>query len=61
MRDNPGDPNDPDNPGVSLLNIFYSIMAIAWGGWYAGNNFYFLPDVYAGKRAAMNLFKVLDT
>lgn len=35
-------------------------MAIAWAGWYAGNNFYFMPDVYAGKKAAANLFGILD-
>lgn len=49
-----------DNPDVSLLNIFYSIMSITWAGWYAGNNFYFMPDVLAGKESAKNLFHILD-
>ena len=49
-----------DNPGVSQLNIFYAIMAIAWAGWYAGNTFYFMPDVLAGKESARNLFVILD-
>ena len=49
-----------DNPGVSQLNIFYAIMAIAWAGWYAGNTFYFMPDVVAGKESAKNLFVILD-
>ena len=38
-----------DNPDVNLLNIFYSIMSITWAGWYAGNNFYFMPDVLSGR------------
>jgi ATP-binding cassette subfamily B (MDR/TAP) protein 1 len=50
-----------DNPDVSLLNIFYAIMAITWAGWYAGNNFYFMPDVVEGKRSAQALFDILDT
>jgi hypothetical protein len=38
-----------DDSSVSQLNIFYAIMAIAWAGWYAGNTFYFMPDVVSGK------------
>lgn len=49
-----------DNPDVSLTYIFYAIMSITWAGWYAGNNFYFMPDVLSGKESARNLFKVLD-
>ena len=49
-----------DNPEVSQLNIFYAIMAIAWAGWYAGNTFYFMPDVLSGKESAQNLFMILD-
>ena len=41
-----------DHPEIELLNILLAIMAIAWAGWYAGNNFYFMPDVYAGKKSA---------
>lgn len=36
-------------------------MSITWAGWYAGNNFYFMPDVVAGKTSAQNLFNILDT
>lgn len=50
-----------DNPEVKLLNILYAIMSITWAGWYAGNNFYFMPDVVAGKTSAQNLFNILDT
>lgn len=50
-----------DDPSVSLLNIFYGIMTITWAGWYSGNNFYFMPDVVAGKQSAESLFAVLDT
>lgn len=50
-----------DDPSVSLLNIFYGIMTITWAGWYSGNNFYFMPDVVAGKQSAESLFEVLDT
>jgi len=50
-----------DNPDVSLLNILYAIMSITWAGWYAGNNFYFMPDVVTGVRSAKNLFGILDT
>jgi ATP-binding cassette, subfamily B (MDR/TAP), member 1 len=49
-----------DDPSVSQLNVFYAIMAIAWAGWYAGNTFYFMPDVLSGKRSAQNLFMILD-
>ena len=49
-----------DDPNVSQLNVFYAIMAIAWAGWYAGNTFYFMPDVLSGKRSAQNLFMILD-
>lgn len=49
-----------DNPDVQLLNIFYAIMSITWAGWYAGNNFYFMPDVLSGKESAKNLFTILD-
>jgi hypothetical protein len=35
-------------------------MAIAWAGWYSGNNFYFMPDVLSGKQSAKNLFMILD-
>ena len=49
-----------DDPAVSQLNIFYAIIAIIWAGWYAGNNFYFMPDVLAGKNSASNLFMILD-
>lgn len=37
-----------DNSDVTLLDILYSIMVIAWSGWYAGNNFYFMPDLVSG-------------
>jgi len=50
-----------DDPDVKLLNILYAIMSITWAGWYSGNNFYFMPDVVAGKISAQNLFKILDT
>jgi len=50
-----------DNPKVDLLNIFYAIMAITWAGWYAGNNFYFMPDAVEGKKAAERLFSIIDT
>lgn len=50
-----------DNPDVSLLNIFYAIMTITWAGWYAGNNFYFMPDMVNGRKSAENLFKILDS
>lgn len=46
MRDN------PDDPDVSLLNILYAIMAIIWSGWYAGNNFYFMPDIGNATESA---------
>ena len=49
-----------DNPDISLTYIFYAIMSITWAGWYAGNNFYFMPDVLSGKKSARNLFNVLD-
>ena len=49
-----------DNPDVSLLNIFYAIMAITWAGWYAGNTFYFMPDIISGNQSAKNLFSILD-
>jgi hypothetical protein len=50
-----------DNPEVALLDIFYAIMAITWAGWYAGNNFYFMPDAVEGKQAAERLFSIIDT
>lgn len=50
-----------DDPNVSLLDIFYAIMTITWAGWYAGNNFYFMPDVVEGKKSAQTLFAILDT
>lgn len=49
-----------DNPEVTLLNIFYGITAIIWSGWYAGNNFYFMPDVVSGHESAINLFQILS-
>ena len=49
-----------DNPDVAQLDIFYAIMAITWAGWYAGNNFYFMPDVVSGQESAKNLFMILD-
>ena len=49
-----------DNPDVTLLNIMYAILAIAWAGWYAGNTLYFLPDAFEGKKSAINTFKILD-
>lgn len=49
-----------DNPDVSLLNIFYAIMAITWAGWYAGNTFYFMPDVLSGNESAKGLFSILE-
>ena len=49
-----------DNPEVKLLHILYAIMTIIWSGWYAGNNFYFMPDVAQAKESAMNIFQILD-
>ncbi len=49
-----------DHPEVALLDIFYSNMVIIWAGWYAGNNFYFMPDVVSSRQAAHSLFQVLD-
>lgn len=49
-----------DHPEVSLLDIFYSSMVIIWAGWYAGNNFYFMPDVVSSHTSAKNLFSILD-
>ena len=45
---------------TSTKDIFYAVMAIVWSGWYAGHNFYFMPDVAAAKQSARNLFTVLD-
>jgi hypothetical protein len=50
-----------DNPDVSLMNILAAIFTIIATGWYTGNYFYFMPDAGAGKEAAENLFKILDT
>jgi ABC-type multidrug transport system fused ATPase/permease subunit len=49
-----------DHPEVSLLDIFYSNMVIIWAGWYAGNNFYFMPDVVRSRQAASSLFEILE-
>jgi ABC-type multidrug transport system fused ATPase/permease subunit len=50
-----------DNPDISLTNILAPIYTIITAGWYTGNNFYFMPDIGAGKQAAGNLFKILDS
>ena len=50
-----------DDSSVTLLDILYAVMVIAWSGWYAGNNFYFMPDLLAGTQSAGNLFTILDT
>jgi len=34
-----------DNPDVTLVQILSSVLVIQFAGWYAGNNFYFMPDV----------------
>ena len=49
-----------DDTDVALLDIFYAIMTITWSGWYAGNNFYFMPDVLSGRESAKRLFIILD-
>lgn len=49
-----------DTPDFNLYYIIQGSFSIVWAGWYAGNNFYFLPDVYAGIKAAKTLFSILD-
>jgi hypothetical protein len=38
-----------DNPNVSLMNVLVAMLTITTAGWYTGNNFYFMPDIGAGK------------
>ncbi len=49
-----------DNADVEVIDIFTAIFAIVWAGWTAGNNFFFMPDIAQGEKAAANLFYLLD-
>jgi hypothetical protein len=49
-----------DNSDVGVVDVFTAIFAIVWSGWTAGNNFFFMPDIQAGEKAASHLFYLLD-
>jgi ATP-binding cassette subfamily B (MDR/TAP) protein 1 len=50
-----------DHGNVLVEDAFIAIFAIVWAGWTAGNNFFFLPDIGAGKRGAARLFELNDS
>ena len=45
---------------LSIADVFTAIYAIMFAGMTAGNNAHFMPDVATAKKAAANLFEILD-
>ncbi len=37
------------------------MLVVIFGTMAVGNNAYFFPDVYASKKAAINLFQIIDS
>lgn len=47
--------------GLDIADVFTAIYAITFSGMTAGNNSHFMPDAVTGKRAAANIFEILDS
>ena len=45
---------------LNIEDIFVAIYAITFSGMTAGNNSHFMPDVAVAKKAAANIFEILD-
>lgn len=46
---------------LAIADVFTAIYAILFAGMTAGNNSHMLPDVGIAKKAAANIFEILDS
>ena len=45
---------------LKIADVFTAIYSIMFAGMTAGNNSHFMPDVNNAKKAAANLFEIID-